>query len=256
MATTGSISGDRVMGSNGTEYNAVFTDETDNSTLTQSDFLRLLVVQMQNQDFTNPMDDSDMVNQMVQFSNMQQMQEMASYAKSTYAMSLLGKTVTASRFTVSGELDTTTGPVQRVSLVDNEYVFYVGGKKYTMNQIMGIQAGGSEEDTSPIDTSGYDLTVEEVTSDSIEISWEVPTEDEYISSGLTYTVYYSTEKLEALEDVENATKYGVGQKGNTSEKINGLEADTTYYINVVVEDESGNKAIYQTQTVRTKAAEE
>jgi flagellar hook assembly protein FlgD len=40
---------------------------------------------------------------------MQAMQEMLSYSRTSYAMSLVGKTVTASRYTVSGELDTTTG---------------------------------------------------------------------------------------------------------------------------------------------------
>lgn len=247
---TNSTNSDRVLGTSGNQYNAVFTDKTDNSVMDQSDFLNLLVVQMQNQDFTNPMDDTQMVTQMAMFSNMQQMQEMVSYAKSNYAMSLLGRTVTASRFTVSGDLDTTTGPVQKVSLVDNEYVFYIGGKKYTMDQIMGIQTGESEN-VSPIDPSGYELKVGEVTSDSVEISWQVPTEDDYLSSGLTYTVYYSKEPMDSLEDVENATKYGVGQKGNTKEKITGLDAGTTYYVNVVVEDGSGNKGIYKTLTVKT-----
>ena len=86
-----------MLGSSGNTINAVFTDKTDNSQLEQSDFLKLMVAQLQNQDFTNPMDNSDMINQMVQFSNMQQMQEMANYSKINYAMSMIGKNVTASR---------------------------------------------------------------------------------------------------------------------------------------------------------------
>ncbi len=88
---------DRVLGADKTTYNAVFTDKTDNSILEASDFMNLLIVQLQNQDFTDPMDNSDMVNQMATFSNMQMMQEMASYSKTMYAMNLVGKTVTASR---------------------------------------------------------------------------------------------------------------------------------------------------------------
>ena len=132
-----STSTDRVMGSNG-KYDVVFTDKKDNSQLSQSDFLKLMVAQMQNQDFTNPMDNSQMIDQMVQFSNMQMMQEMASYSKTMYAMNLVGQTVTATRFNVSGQLDTTTGKIDKVSFVDNEYVFYIGEKKYTMAQIMEI----------------------------------------------------------------------------------------------------------------------
>ena len=35
----GDYTTDRVLGSTGTKYNAVFTDKTDNATLTQDDFL-------------------------------------------------------------------------------------------------------------------------------------------------------------------------------------------------------------------------
>ena len=79
-------------------------------------------------------------------SNMQRMQEMASYSKMSYAMSLVGKVVTASRFNVSGNLETTTGVVEKLSLVNNEYVFYIGDKKYTLQQIMEVSTG-SEEST-------------------------------------------------------------------------------------------------------------
>ncbi|HHU05414.1 MAG TPA: flagellar hook capping protein [Clostridiales bacterium] len=126
--------------------NAVFTDKTDNSVLETSDFIRLMVAQMQNQDFYNPADTSDMLNQIATISNMQRMQEMASYSKMSYAMSLVGKVVTASRFNVSGNLETTTGVVEKLSLVNNEYVFYIGDKKYTLQQIMEVSTG-SEEST-------------------------------------------------------------------------------------------------------------
>lgn len=127
----------------GKQYNAVFTDKKDNATMDKSDFLKLMVAQMQNQDFNNPMDNTAMVQQMVQFSNMEMMQEMAAYSKTNYALSLVGKTATASRFTVGGELDTTTGVIEKVSLVDDEYVLYIGGKKYTTAQIMSVQNGAT-----------------------------------------------------------------------------------------------------------------
>lgn len=143
---------ERTLGT-GNRYDAVFTDKKDNSTMDQADFLKLMVAQMQNQDFTNPMDNSAMVDQMVQFSNMQMMQEMAGYAKTNYALSLVGKMATASRFTVSGELDTTTGVVEKVSLTDNEYVLYIAGKKYTPGQIMSVQSAAEiikpETDPAP-----------------------------------------------------------------------------------------------------------
>lgn len=119
------------------------TGKTGTTNLTASDFLKLFVTQMQNQDFNNPMDNNEMMNQITQLSNMQMMQEMATYSKTGYAMGMIGKTVTASRYT-NGKLDTETGTVSKVSLVDDAYVLYVNGKKYSLDEIMEIK--NSSED--------------------------------------------------------------------------------------------------------------
>ena len=86
------------------ESSAASTKTSDSTTLTASDFLKLFVTQVKNQDFNDPMDNSDMMNQITQLSNMQMMQEMASYSKSGFALSLVGKTVTATRFDNSGNV--------------------------------------------------------------------------------------------------------------------------------------------------------
>jgi len=143
MENIGSTDIERMLGAPRT-YDAVFTDKKDNSLISPSAFLTLMVAQMKNQDFLNPMDDTQFVTQMAQFSTMQQMMELAEYSKTNYAMSLVGKTVTASRFTVSGGLDTTTGIVNRVSLVDNEYVLYIAAspedKRYLLSQVMEVHS--------------------------------------------------------------------------------------------------------------------
>lgn len=247
---------DRVMGSSstGNNYNAVFTDESDNSILDPDQFLNLLVLQMQNQDFMNPMDDTTYITQMTQFSNMQQMQKMAEYSQTSYAMSLVGKTVTASRIQVNGSLDTTTGVVDKVSLLDGEYVLYVGGKTYTLSQIMSIQTGSEsgEAGKPSYDTSNMELTAADVKSDSIQIKWPLPTEDTTVSSGLTYSVYYSEEgPFDTLESVEKGMVASSDQKNITEETIKNLKPDTEYYINVVVKDANGDKSIYKTLKVET-----
>lgn len=247
---------DRVMGSSstGNNYNAVFTDESDNSILDPDQFLNLLVLQMQNQDFMNPMDDTTYITQMTQFSNMQQMQKMAEYSQTSYAMSLVGKTVTASRIQVNGSLDTTTGVVDKVSLLDGEYVLYVGGKTYTLSQIMSIQTGSEsgEAGKPSYDTSNMELTAADVKSDSIQIKWPLPTEDSTVSSGLTYSVYYSEQgPFDTLESVEKGMMASSDQKNITEETIKNLKPDTEYYVNVVVKDANGNKSIYKTLKVET-----
>lgn len=233
--------------------NAVFTDKKDNSEMTASDFMKLFVTQMQNQDFTKPVDNSEMMNQITQFSNMQMMQQMASYSKSNYAMSLVGKTVTASRFTVGGELDTVTGTVDKVSMVDDEYVLFINGKKYTLEQIMSAQTTGEDTDGT-VDASQYKVRLDNTTTSSATVNWTVPTEDETAAGKLKYSVYYSQEgPFDTVEQVEKGKSYGTPNQNNfTSETITGLEPGTAYYVNVVVTDEFGDKSVYSPTLVLTK----
>lgn len=122
-------------GSTGGNYNAVFTDST-NQGVSVDDFLNLMVAQLSNQDFMNPVDDTQFVTQLAQFATMQSMQEMNSHMKTNYMLSLIGQEVTAARYTVSGTIETETGPIEKITLADNEHAVYVNGKKFTLEQIM------------------------------------------------------------------------------------------------------------------------
>ena len=133
----------------GQVWDAVFTDDSDNG-VSVDDFLNLMVAQLQNQDFMNPVDDTQYVTQLAQCATMQQMQELATYMKTNYVMSLVGKEVTAARFSVSGELQQETGRVEKISLVNNEYAVYVNGKKFSLQQIMELGASEDETETSNI----------------------------------------------------------------------------------------------------------
>ncbi len=229
-------------------YNVVFENEGANAELESMDFMNLLILQMQNQDFMDPMDNSQMMEQMATMSNMQMMEQMAAYSKSSYALSLVGKEVTATRFTVGGELDTTSGIVEKVSLIDSEYIVYVGGKTYTLEQIMSLGTSNTV-----VDASVYSATTTDLTSDSVILNWQVPTEDELVASELTYSAYYSTsEEFDTVEAVEAGTLVGLAnQKNYTSEVVKGLEGGTTYYLNVVVTDANGNKSVYKPAKIKT-----
>ena len=241
-----SSSVDRVLGQSN-QYDVVFTDKTDNATMDQSDFINLMIKELQNQDFTNPVDNSEMISQMATFANLQAMQDMASYSKTLYAAGLVGKTVTASRYNVSGGLDTTTGTVQKISLVDDEYVLYIGGKTYTLDQIMQIGAGtGAGSSASTVDPKNYNLSAASKTADSVSLTWEVPTEDTAEQAGLKYSVYYSTDSsFDTVEKVTGGTLAGYSnQTGVTAQTVSGLEANTSYYFNVVVTDANGNQSVF------------
>lgn len=134
----------------GNNYDAVFVEEEDTG-LCVDDFLSLMVAELQNQDFLNPVDNTQYVAQMAQFANLQQMQELATYSKTNYVMSLVGKNVTAARFTVSGNLDKVTGMITKVSLVDNEFKVFIGDKSFSLSQIMEVNQTPKTEDKEPDD---------------------------------------------------------------------------------------------------------
>lgn len=223
---------------------------TEKTSLTASDFLKLFVTQLQNQDFNDPMDNGEMMNQITQLSNMQMMQEMAEYSKSGYAISLVGKTVTATRYE-NGALDTTTGVVSKISLVDSGYVVYVNGKEYSLAGIMEIQNGSDAG--SPIDVSSLPVTLTSVTDHSATVRWSVPTQDEAVADSLKYTVYYSQGgPFDTVGEVEKGTGFGAaGQAGLTGAAVTGLEAAQTYYINVLIEDANGNRYVYKPAAITT-----
>ncbi|MCX7969939.1 MAG: flagellar hook assembly protein FlgD [Negativicutes bacterium] len=70
---------------------------TGKSSLGKDDFLKLLVVQLQNQDPSQPMDDKEFIAQMASFSSLEQMKNVSSAMEATQATAMIGKTITWQR---------------------------------------------------------------------------------------------------------------------------------------------------------------
>lgn len=119
----------------------------DNTTLDMNDFYTLMAAQMKYQDVLNPESSTaEMMTQMVQMSMVNAIQDMMTMSTTTYAASMIGKTVTLAE-TVNGKLNTIVGVVDAVNLFDGDPKLVVNGKEYAMNQIM--QLGGTVKTETP-----------------------------------------------------------------------------------------------------------
>jgi flagellar basal-body rod modification protein FlgD len=112
------------------------TSQTTNpsSTLTQADFLQLLVTQMTSQDPLSPVSDTDMAAQMAQFSALQTAQTTDSDMKVLQANTLIGRAVTVTD--ASGTQ--TSGLVSAVQIQAGTPQVVVNGQNYTLGQILAI----------------------------------------------------------------------------------------------------------------------
>lgn len=123
--------------STGKTINAVFEDPKDRQ-VSIDDFLQLMAAQLKNQDFMNPVDDTQYMAQLAQFTTLQQMEEMAYNSKTTFASSMVGKTAVAAKINANGDLKRTEGVIDKVSFVDNKFLFYIGSLGFTMDEIMEV----------------------------------------------------------------------------------------------------------------------
>ncbi len=127
-------------------------DEDGTNALDMDGFLKIMVAQLTSQDFMNPVDDTQFVTQMAQFSMMQGMSDMTANMKNNYMLSLVGQTVTCAKFNVSGNVVKETGKVERIILADNDYSIYVNGEKFSLSQIMELGAPSEPDDKNDTNT--------------------------------------------------------------------------------------------------------
>ncbi|MCT4632423.1 MAG: flagellar hook capping protein [Firmicutes bacterium] len=141
MSAITSVSNDYII-----QPSKVQTDDDPNS-LGSEDFMELLITQIQNQDPMNPMDNTEFISQMAEFSALEEMQSMNSSMNSMYAFGLMGKEVTIN----NGDGTVTTGVVDTVSVKNGVNYVEVGGVQYNSQLVMS--ASQVKEDNNETDNS-------------------------------------------------------------------------------------------------------
>ncbi len=134
---------------NGTNNN--LNVQKNNETLKMQDFLNLLVAQISNQDVMNPMDNTEFIAQMAQFSSLQAMTDLSELAMQGQATSLIGKTVVVADYDDYGKIETQEGIVQKVTIHSGATSLYVNDTEYDYSNVMEIKgAEKSEEDPTTL----------------------------------------------------------------------------------------------------------
>ena len=115
------------------------TNSTDSAanpsqTLTQNNFLQLLVAQLQYQDPMNPQSNTDMAAQLAQFTSLQQATQSSTSLSMMQANGLVGSTV---NLQVDSQT-TTSGVVTGVVFNNGTPQITVGGANYNLSQVTSV----------------------------------------------------------------------------------------------------------------------
>lgn len=128
--------------------------------LNKDDFLKLLIAQLKHQDPMSPMDNNQFMDQLVQFSSLEQMSNMATAVEElkesmvilnsqsllTQGAAMIGKEVTGIISTgEDGETEEITGVITSVKWADGSLKVMVGEKALAMEEIVEIREAGSAE---------------------------------------------------------------------------------------------------------------
>lgn len=138
MSATEKLQAENAVNTFNAKNNAIIGRQTSQS-LGKDDFLKLLITQLTNQDPTNPMEDTQFIAQMAQFSSLEQMTnmneqftKMTQMLNSSEAVSTIGKTVE-----IEVGDTTTRGVVEGITRGENPQIL-VNGAYYDMNRINAI----------------------------------------------------------------------------------------------------------------------
>lgn len=125
----------------------------DSSTLQMEDFMKLLSVQMQNQDMNNPMSNTEMMGQLTSMATVQAMNTFSELSSTQYAVSLIGKDVQVTDIDpVTNKMEMKSGVVSGINLSNMTFFLKDHTKAYGLGNVMEI--GTIKKDPNDVDADG------------------------------------------------------------------------------------------------------
>ncbi len=111
---------------------------TSSSGMDKDAFLQLLVAQMKYQDPLEPTANTEYISQYATFSQVEQMQNMASSMELSRASSMVGKLVEVTTTDSGGESKTLQGTVEYVTYENNKAYVSIDGTKYSAEDVTAV----------------------------------------------------------------------------------------------------------------------
>ncbi len=111
------------------------SSETGNSSLDKDAFLQLLVTQMKYQDPLNPSTDTQFVEQLATFSQLEQMQNLNQTYSNSQAFGLVGMNVVVKETDSSGKVTTKSGTVDYVVMSNGTAKLAIDDNLYSLDQL-------------------------------------------------------------------------------------------------------------------------
>lgn len=232
-----------------TTSNKVDSSDAANSYMTFDSYLKLLTEQMRNQDFNNPMDDSEVLAQMAQYSMLEGIKNMTQQSAISYATSLVGEVVT-----VDDGSGAYTGMVESVTVKSGEPWLMIDGMAYKSDKVTDIVDIYTFR--SLMDLIGKEVKAKD--SDSETAVTGVVTNVLY-KGGEGYVVVndklIAISKIELADgsDIDISDKTEGGDKTEGSENVGGTEGEEGADKDSGAEDDSG-ETITETAEAETAAA--
>ena len=170
-------------------------EANEKNTLTISSYFKLLAAQLANQDYTNPMDNSELLAQMSQMAMVQSLTSMTesvesqiAFAQQNYSVGMIGKEVTMITEPDAGSgqaAESRTGIVEAVYVTDDEPIIRLKGDTtdYKISQIASIRNSGTSSGSGPASTTSSGSVASGEGPVAVNTSSEGPVSNDSYSGG-------------------------------------------------------------------------